>query len=127
MTPRDGVGRIVREAREARDMRQEDLAREAGVRTTTVSRLERGVQTPTEATLRRLARALELPAEELLSAPADGPAQSRRLLEQVAATVETLTEGQTQILAAQETIVAALSRLEAAAATRSASRKNTRA
>jgi transcriptional regulator with XRE-family HTH domain len=73
-----GVGRNVVEAREARMWTQARLAEEAGVSPTTVSGLESGrISRPHFGTLRKLARALGIEPEDLLSSgrvrPARGP------------------------------------------------------
>jgi transcriptional regulator with XRE-family HTH domain len=69
-----GVGNLgirVRDARKARDLSQEALAREAGVSLNLVNKLERGVVTdPHYSTISGLARALEMTVEELLEEPA---------------------------------------------------------
>jgi transcriptional regulator with XRE-family HTH domain len=57
------VGRIVRDVRLARNLRQEDVAARAGVSRGTVSRIERGlVDGMTVGSLRAVSRALEMPS-----------------------------------------------------------------
>lgn len=52
-----------------RALSQEALAVDAGVDRSYVGRIERGVENPTVETLDRLAKALEVPAAELLLVP----------------------------------------------------------
>jgi transcriptional regulator with XRE-family HTH domain len=53
-----GVGKRIRELREARGLSQTGLARKARIGRVTLARIEAGTQIPTLATLQRLARAL---------------------------------------------------------------------
>jgi len=53
------LGLQFRDARVARDMSQRELSEASGVRQADISRIERGAGNPTEATLQRLALALE--------------------------------------------------------------------
>lgn len=53
------LGLQFRDARVARGMSQQDLSAASGVRQADISRIERGAGNPTEATLQRLALALE--------------------------------------------------------------------
>lgn len=64
------IGQRVRAARERKDWRQEDLARESGIARANVARLETGRVVPKLPTLERVARALGLRADDLLKAPA---------------------------------------------------------
>lgn len=64
------IGQRVRAARERKDWRQEDLARESGLARANVARLETGRVVPKLPTLERVARALGLRADDLLKAPA---------------------------------------------------------
>jgi transcriptional regulator with XRE-family HTH domain len=59
----------LRRLRVKRALSQEALAVDAGVDRSYVGRIERGVENPTVETLDRLAKALEVPAAELLSVP----------------------------------------------------------
>lgn len=59
----------LRRLRVKRGMSQEALAVDAGVDRSYVGRIERGVENPTVETLDRLAKALEVPASELLLVP----------------------------------------------------------
>ncbi|MDE2183482.1 MAG: helix-turn-helix transcriptional regulator [Alphaproteobacteria bacterium] len=59
------VARNLRRLRVARDLSQENLAVDAGVDRTYVSRLERGLENPTVAVLERLAIALEAQIADL--------------------------------------------------------------
>jgi transcriptional regulator with XRE-family HTH domain len=63
------IGKRVREARERRGFSQEELAAEAGVDRSYMSGLERGVRNISVLKLAAVARALGVPARELL--PAD--------------------------------------------------------
>ncbi len=68
------LGQRVRDARKARDLSQEALAREAGVSLNLVNKLERGVVTdPHYSTLSGLAHALELSVEDLVRGEARQP------------------------------------------------------
>jgi ribosome-binding protein aMBF1 (putative translation factor) len=53
------LGLQFRDARIARGMSQRELSEHSGVRQADISRIERGAGNPTEATLQRLAAALE--------------------------------------------------------------------
>jgi transcriptional regulator with XRE-family HTH domain len=64
------IGQRVRAARERRDWRQEDLARESGLARANIARLEAGRVVPKLPTLERAARALGLKTEDLFKAPA---------------------------------------------------------
>ncbi|HET7478069.1 MAG TPA: helix-turn-helix transcriptional regulator [Rubrobacteraceae bacterium] len=71
------VGPNLAAMRERRMWTQARLAREAGVSPTTVSGIEGGrISRPHFGTLRKLARALEVPAEELLGEISPGPLES---------------------------------------------------
>ena len=59
----------LRRLRVKRDLSQEALAVDAGVDRSYVGRIERGVENPTVETLDRLAKALDVPAAELLLVP----------------------------------------------------------
>ncbi len=89
----ENLGRRIREARKARDLSQEALAREAGVSLNLVNKLERGIVTdPHYSTLSGLARALELSVENLVrggepvplgeAPPSPGPAERAALSEE---------------------------------------------
>ncbi len=60
------IGPRIRELREAAALTQEDLAHQAGISTSTLSRTERGAYQPRLDTLNKLAQALEVPIAELL-------------------------------------------------------------
>lgn len=60
------VGPKIRELREAAKLTQEDLAHEAGISTSTLSRIERGNYRPRLDTLGKLAQALKVPVAKLL-------------------------------------------------------------
>ena len=60
------IGPKIRELREAASLTQEGLAHEAGISTSTLSRIERGNYQPRMDTLRKLAQALKVPVANLL-------------------------------------------------------------
>lgn len=68
------VARRLRQERTAAGLSQEDLARLAEVTSMTVSRIERGIHWPSRATLESLARALGVPASQLLASGGEGEA-----------------------------------------------------
>jgi transcriptional regulator with XRE-family HTH domain len=59
------------------DQSQEDLAHDAGISVSTLSRIERGLHKPELTTLRRLAAALAVPLIELVEA-AEADSKPRR-------------------------------------------------
>ncbi len=66
-TPEDEwIGRRIRELRTAYGLTQEKLAFEAGVDKGHLSRLERGLQSPTVKTLTKIAARLGVPLSELM-------------------------------------------------------------
>lgn len=73
------VARNIRRLRVARDFSQENLAVDAGIDRTYVSRLERGLENPTVAVLEKLARALASDIEELFRVPRAGEPVPRPL------------------------------------------------
>lgn len=60
------LGTNLREARERLQLTQEQVAERSGVHATEVSRIEAGKRDPQISTLRRLAKAVELPPGQLL-------------------------------------------------------------
>lgn len=60
------IGPKVRELREAAGLSQEDLAHQAKISTSTLSRIERGTYQPRLDTLNKLAQALGVPVADLL-------------------------------------------------------------
>lgn len=66
------VARNLRRLRVRREISQENLAVDAGIDRTYVSRLERGLENPTVAVLDRLARALETSIVEFFTVPRPG-------------------------------------------------------
>jgi len=98
-------------------MTHDELAHKAGVSTVTVSRVERGVTQAKPATLRRLAKALGLPEQEILVA-GDGH-QPKRLLEEVATTADLIRVDVLEVLVRLE-------RLETVVAPRAGARKGSR-
>lgn len=65
----DQVGPRVREARTRRDVTLAALARQTGISTSTLSRLEIGQRRPSLELLLPIAMALQLPLDELIAAP----------------------------------------------------------
>jgi transcriptional regulator with XRE-family HTH domain len=65
----DRLGRNVRQLRELRGMTQEQMARLSGIPRATWGHVESGAANPTIAVLRRVALALQVPLEELVSTP----------------------------------------------------------
>jgi transcriptional regulator with XRE-family HTH domain len=63
------LGRNVRQLREARGLTQEQMARVAGIPRATWGHIESGGANPTLSVLHRVALALQVPLEELTSAP----------------------------------------------------------
>ena len=63
------IGQRVRAAREGKNWRQEDLARESGIARANVARLETGRVMPKLPTLERAAKALGLRIDSLLKSP----------------------------------------------------------
>jgi transcriptional regulator with XRE-family HTH domain len=59
-------GQTLRRLREERGMSQEDLGHEADLHFTTISRLERGITSPTLKTLHKLAVVLNIRISELM-------------------------------------------------------------
>ena len=66
MEVRKRVGRTLRRLRLDRGLSQEEFAFEAGLHRTYVSGVERGVRNPTVLVLEEIAKALKVPAAELL-------------------------------------------------------------
>lgn len=72
------VARNLRRLRVARELSQENLAVDASVDRTYVSRLERGLENPTVALLERLAAALDDDIVEFFAVPKRGEPAPRR-------------------------------------------------
>lgn len=81
---RASLARALRQARHAHGLTQRALAARAGVGEKYLSRIERGLVTPSVLVVSRLAAALKLRVEDLVAAPAldgsPGPAAILRLL-----------------------------------------------
>lgn len=60
------IGQAVRELRHKAGLRQEDLAKKAGIARPNIARIERGAHEPSTRTLRRVAEALGVPLARLL-------------------------------------------------------------
>ena len=73
------VARNLRRLRVARGLSQENLAVDAGIDRTYVSRLERGLENPTVALLEQLAAALDAGIGEFFTIPAPGEPPPRPL------------------------------------------------
>ena len=67
MDPKIGFGMVLREAREATGLSQENFANAVGMDRTTISLIERGKQSPTIETVWRLAEQLDATPSELLA------------------------------------------------------------
>ena len=70
MDARRRVGLNLKRIRQERGLSQEELAFESGLHRTYISGVERGVRNPTVIVLEKIARALKVPAAELLAEPA---------------------------------------------------------
>jgi transcriptional regulator with XRE-family HTH domain len=60
------LGRNLRQLRKEREMTQEEVGHRSGVHPTEVSRIESGKRDPQVSTVERLAKALGVPASDLL-------------------------------------------------------------
>lgn len=65
--PQPGLGRAIRELREAAGLSQEELAHQADIHPTWISHLESGRNNPSWGTVRRIAAALGVRLSELAS------------------------------------------------------------
>jgi transcriptional regulator with XRE-family HTH domain len=63
------IAQNVRQLRQSRNLTQEQLARLSGVPRPTWSNLESGAANPTVSVLAKVATALQVPVEELISPP----------------------------------------------------------
>jgi transcriptional regulator with XRE-family HTH domain len=79
MKARALVARNIRRLRVRYQLSQENLAVDAGIDRTYVSRLERGLENPTVAVLERLALAMRADIVELFAAPKPGEPVPRPL------------------------------------------------
>lgn len=62
------LGKLIRKARRMRDLTQEEVAQMAGVSRSLVASIETGISTPSLATLKKIALALDIPSSELSAA-----------------------------------------------------------
>jgi transcriptional regulator with XRE-family HTH domain len=69
------VGDRIKTARERKVLGQAELAKKAGISANTLYRIEAGVHKPRPATIRKIAQALDIPAETLVQ---DTEEQQRR-------------------------------------------------
>ena len=69
------IGKRIKAIRERKVWGQAELARAAGMSVNTLYRIEAGQHVPRPATIRKLAQALGVPAEELVQPTADGAAE----------------------------------------------------
>lgn len=72
------VGRKIAETRRQGGLTQQDLATEVNTAVQWISRVERGEENLTLATMVKLANALGVSVQELFDAPASDPAEVRR-------------------------------------------------
>lgn len=80
--PSERLSVLLKTLRKAQDLSQEQLAERAGLHRNFISMLERGINQPTVDTLFRLAKALGMPAHELvrqISVEADRPSAGEGL------------------------------------------------
>jgi transcriptional regulator with XRE-family HTH domain len=66
MDMRQRVGKNVKKFRKERGLSQEDLAFDCNLHRTYISGVERGIRNPTVVVLEKIAKALKVPAAELL-------------------------------------------------------------
>ena len=62
------LGKLIRKARRMRDLSQEEVAQMAGISRSLVASIETGISTPSLATLKKIALALDIPSSELSAA-----------------------------------------------------------
>lgn len=74
------VARNIRKIRVAQQLSQENLAVDAQIDRTYVSRLERGLENPTVAVLERLSDALDADIADFFTAPAPGERAPKPLI-----------------------------------------------
>jgi transcriptional regulator with XRE-family HTH domain len=67
------IAQRIREARETRGLRQEDLAKMSGIARPNIVRIERGRHVPTFSTLKKIADALHLDMNRLMAQPVVTP------------------------------------------------------
>ena len=63
---KEKFGRHLRKLREAKNLTQEELADKAGMHSTYIGQIERGLRNPSLVNLQKLAKALRVSAGELL-------------------------------------------------------------
>jgi transcriptional regulator with XRE-family HTH domain len=78
--PQLGLGRAVRELREARGISQEKVARRAGLHLTWINRVENGRTNPTWGSMKRVAFALRVSLGELATLAEEKDAESAKAL-----------------------------------------------
>jgi XRE family aerobic/anaerobic benzoate catabolism transcriptional regulator len=100
-TLRASLARAVRHARRARGLTQRALAAGAGVGEKYLSRIERGLVTPSVLVVSKLAGALGVRVEELLAPPSlDGPPRAAPILRLLAGRSESDLERAERVLRA---------------------------
>jgi len=72
----EGLGPRMRNARQARGLTQDDLARDVGVRCLAISEAERGEATPHASTVVAVANRLGVSTDWLLTGKGDGPSST---------------------------------------------------
>jgi transcriptional regulator with XRE-family HTH domain len=98
---RANVARAVRQARQNRGLTQRALAARAGIGEKYLSRIERGLVTPSVLVMWSLAEALGVRLEELVAAPSrEGPAGSATVLRLLADRSESELERAARVLRA---------------------------
>lgn len=60
------IGKAIRKAREKKGLTQEELALEAGLNRAYIGYIERGERNPSTETISKIAKALKIPAKDLL-------------------------------------------------------------
>jgi transcriptional regulator with XRE-family HTH domain len=63
--PQEALGRAIRQLRDARGLKQKELADAADVNVTAISHIERGRANPAWGTVTRIAAALDVPVSEV--------------------------------------------------------------
>ncbi|MBI2899147.1 MAG: helix-turn-helix transcriptional regulator [Planctomycetes bacterium] len=78
--PAYAISQRIRELRLIRGFRQQDLAGKSGIARSNIARLERGTHLPSMATLRRLAKALDVSMAQIVERPRTTGADEERVM-----------------------------------------------